>query len=130
MSLHTALTLVEAKWLDKLSLECQRIFQNHHIPSHDFEHHNRVWQNLKLLITNLVNTGQSFDEKTIESLIIACFFHDTGLTRTLDEKHGSASRDLCQAYFESNLASRPGNLNEILYIIENHENKNYPSGNC
>jgi hypothetical protein len=125
MSISTKINIVEIKWLEKLSYECQRIFQPCHIPSHDFEHHKRVWTQAKLLLKSIENTGYIFDISFIENLIVVCFFHDTGLTINLGEDHGKASRELCRSFFNGHPNLEPEGFEEILQTIEFHENKNY-----
>jgi len=115
---------VENKWLDNLYRNCKNLFSGSTVPSHDYEHHIRVWKYCKEIITELAPT-QPIDYELIESLIIASFFHDTGLTITLSENHGKESRLLCEKYFEENAIEKPLHFNQILDAIEKHDDKNY-----
>jgi hypothetical protein len=125
MSIENKIQLIENKWLSPLTEECKRIFKNHHIPSHDHEHSKRVWTNAKLLLRSIDESGYKLNEQSIGSIIIACFFHDTGLSSTIGEQHGKASREFCNNFFKLYPHLIPENLTEILDIIEYHEDKDY-----
>lgn len=117
---------VEAKWLIELYQYNKKLFSDKHIPSHNHSHHIRVWQNAKNLTTALHNSkGNNFTIEKIECLIIAVFFHDTGLTVTLDEKHGKAGKELCAGFLQQTKTAIPDGINEALTAIEFHENKEY-----
>ena len=114
---------VESKWLKLLLSFNKQLFASTYIPSHDHTHHSRVWQNAKELICSLSNYNVEINYTFVEKVIIACLFHDTGLTVTLDEKHGAASRRICEDFFSEQ--NQPINFNEILNAIEFHEDKKY-----
>lgn len=122
--LNEIIISVENKWVKQLSDFCQNLFSNVQIPSHDHSHHLRVWDYAKEIIY-AINTIYKIDENFIESCLIASLFHDTGLTQTLDENHGSESRKICEKYFEKNQIKKPKNFEEILTAIELHDDKNY-----
>lgn len=122
-SISEIITEVESKWLKLLFSFNKQLFTSYYLPSHDHTHHLRVWQNAKDLIFCLSNYGVEINYAFVERLIIACMFHDTGLTITLDEKHGAASKRICQDYFSEQ--NQPLNFNEILNAIEFHEDKKY-----
>ncbi len=115
---------VENKWLDRLYSACQELFANTHIPSHDHEHHKRVWIICKEILGEL-NKSKEIDTTLIESCIIATFFHDTGLTKTLSENHGRESRLLCIKYFNENHIEKSADFDLILDAIEKHDDKEY-----
>lgn len=119
---------VENKWLKQLSVFCQNLFSKVQIPSHDYSHHLRVWQYSKEIIY-AINTTYQIDKNFIESCLIASFFHDTGLTKTLNENHGYESRKICEKYFENEEIEKPKNFKEILTAIELHDDKNYIATN-
>ena len=114
---------VENKWLDSLYNNCKGLFSGSTVPSHDHEHHLRVWKSCKEIITELAPT-HPIEYELIESLIIASFFHDTGLTITLNENHGKQSRLICEDYFDHNNIEKPFNFIQILDAIEKHDDKN------
>ena len=115
----------EKRWLQILYNACYEQFLNSHIPSHDHLHHFRVWQNAKRLLYLLYSIGQEFSPAEVEQLMIAVFFHDTGLSVTFDEKHGKASSDICKNFFANNTSIKLPSLSKIIRMIENHENKHY-----
>jgi hypothetical protein len=69
----------------------------------------------------------------IEQAIIAVFFHDLGLSVTLAETHGAASRDMCHKFFRENKLKMPSGFGDILDAIEKHDDKtaftiHFPAG--
>ena len=126
--LNEIIISAENKWLKQLSEFCQSLFSNVQIPSHDHSHHLRVWEYAKEII-NAINTTYKIDENFIVSCLIASLFHDTGLTKTLDENHGYESRKICERYFENEQIEKPENFEEILSAIEKHDDKNYITTN-
>ena len=82
----------ENKWLHELLTYNKSLFLEKNIPSHDEFHHFRVWKIARNLVESLADKGFEFESKELEAMLIAVFFHDTGLTITIDENHGKASR--------------------------------------
>jgi len=115
---------VEDIWLERLYLACQNLFIKTQIPSHNHEHHKRVWNICKEIIIEL-NKTKEIDTSLIEACIITSFFHDTGLTKTLSENHGHESKLLCTKYFNENHIEKPANFDHILDAIEKHDDKEY-----
>lgn len=111
---------VENQWKHELYGHCAAIFKTCHIPSHDETHHLRVWNYASNLAISLYFRGYPVDKPFLTKLIICCFFHDTGLSVTLDASHGKASASICKEYFK-NVAI--DGFEEILRAIEFHENK-------
>lgn len=56
-------------------------------------------------------------------LMLSAFFHDTGLTITLSEKHGVESRKICQNFLAENPEMVFPNVNQALSAIEFHDQK-------
>jgi hypothetical protein len=113
----------EDKWLFPLFDHCRELFSRTWIPSHDQCHHYRVWHYMKELLAGMNDAGIRTSEETAEKAIIAAFFHDTGLVRTLDESHGRAGRQLCLDYFRDRGSVYPPGIEEILLAIEKHDDK-------
>lgn len=114
----------ESKWLNILESYCHEIFKEVHLPSHDETHHKRVWERAKELLLQLSKNGAILNEKTIEQLIIAVFFHDTGMSVTMQKEHGTISRGIAKEFLkDKNIHSQ--SLDEILAAIENHDQKDY-----
>lgn len=118
----------EEIWLTALFNYCSKLFGNVQIPSHDHTHHLRVWQMAKEILYAISNQFEISYPK-VEACLIASLFHDTGLTKTINENHGQESKQLCIQYFKKHKLTNPVNFDEILYAIEKHDDKNYKSNN-
>ena len=91
----------EDRWLKQLYMHCRKLFAGVFLPSHDHLHHARVWSHARSLLLTLDTAGMTIPEELPGQLLIASFFHDTGLIRTPGEKHGKESRLLCEDFFNS-----------------------------
>jgi hypothetical protein len=116
---------VEQKWLRILFSFCRDIFRDSFLPSHNELHHYRVWITARELISELSKQDFVFFETEIEKLIIAIFFHDVGMVKNLDKKHGKISRDICKNFFKRNPEKKFTGLNEVYEAIEKHDDKEY-----
>jgi len=116
---------VEHRWLQPLYQFVKEEFSHTWLPSHDHTHHLRVWSYAKDLISQLNDAGWFFSEAKLEKLMVAVFFHDTGLTRTIDASHGKESREICRKFLEGNASFSAESLNEILEAVEKHDDKSY-----
>ncbi len=115
---------IEDKHLYLLYSSLNTIFKDTRLPSHDLQHHIRVWLHCRGLMIELHKAGLSIDETLIEKALIACFFHDTGLTVTLDEQHGYSSAQFCKNYLENHLSILTNaEKNEIITAVELHDDK-------
>ena len=113
----------ELKWLKPLYKHCKSLFEKTHLPSHDAEHHLRVWLHCRGLIIELHKAGIKTSQNTIDKAIIACFFHDIGLTQDMGEQHGLLGRKLCENFFKYNPQLLVTDLEEVLDAIEKHDDK-------
>ncbi|MDX9696628.1 MAG: HD domain-containing protein [Bacteroidales bacterium] len=125
-NLSEIIQIVENKWFNQLYWACKQTFNKTRIPSHDHEHHARVWTICKEILTELNNT-QKPNYLLVEGCIIASFFHDTGLSINVGENHGKESRIICEKYFDDNKLKKPENFNLIVEAIEKHDDKEYKS---
>lgn len=114
----------EEIWLSPLFNYCSELFGNVQIPSHDHTHHLRVWQFAKEILFAISDRFEITYAK-VEACLIASLFHDTGLTKTINENHGEESKQICIQYFEEHNLTKPANFNEILSAIEKHDDKDY-----
>lgn len=124
-NLNKLLRHTEEKWHTILFEQCRQQFSNVHLPSHDESHHQRVWNNAKLLLQHTVKLGISISETEIERLIVAVFFHDQGMSESLSKEHGKISRHICKAFFSSAGLKPPSGFDQVLQAIENHDQKEY-----
>ena len=115
----------EDTWLEALYENCKKQFSGVHLPSHNEDHHWRVWKYAKLLVKILQKNNQTINEAELERLIIAVFFHDLGMSKTISKDHGKISRHLCKAFFENRKIIEPAHFNSILDAIEKHDQKEY-----
>jgi HD superfamily phosphodiesterase len=111
------------KWETNILKYLIELYAENWMPSHDIDHHKRVWKNASefcTLIPVLLNENESFFEK----LIISCYFHDVGLLVNKGEYHGKDSRKICEIFLEMNRKRINFDMEEILFAIENHDEKN------
>jgi hypothetical protein len=112
--------------VDLLFGHCRELFSRYHLPSHDHLHHLRVWNYATDLLSELSESGIVLDNWEIRQLLLSVFFHDTGLTITLEEDHGSVSRKLCEDFITRHPGLFPGNNDPALLAIELHDRKQSP----
>ena len=114
---------IENEYLPLLFDYCRSLFDVNHLPSHNHLHHYRVWQYAKDLLFGLSDEGNQLSPKDISLLMLAIFFHDTGLTKTLDENHGRESRRICEEFLINNPDAFSFDADEALKAIEMHDKK-------
>jgi len=125
--LSTLILSVENKIGEKLTHAVMEIFKNTCLPSHDISHHRRVWEYTKKILVGISKTGIEFKPAFIESLMIAVFFHDTGLTESFDSKHGEISSFLALKFLKDNPLSTQLYHKELINAIVMHDDKTYSS---
>lgn len=113
----------EQKWLKPLYKYSKSLFEKTHIPSHDAEHHLRVWLHCRGLIIELHKAGIKTTHDTVDKSIVACFFHDAGLTLDMGEQHGYLGRKICEEFFKNNPNLHVPDFEEVLDAIEKHDDK-------
>ena len=113
----------ENEYLPVLYDYCKSLFDGINLPSHNHLHHYRVWLYAKDLLFGLSDEGRQLSPKEISLLMLAIFFHDTGLTKTLDEDHGRESRRICEEFLINNPDAFSFNADEALKAIEMHDKK-------
>ncbi len=121
----SVLKLTEDKWLSKLYNQAKETFLADPLPSHNEEHHLRVWRYATELLSELSSRGIIIDLESLEELIITVFFHDTGMSVTRDSDHGKESRRLCEEWMIRNNFQRDEKSERILIAIEKHDDKSY-----
>ena len=126
--MNTTIIEAEEKWLLKLYEYNRLSFSGTDLPSHDQYHHLRVWYFIKELLFELENAGIVIPSGLPEKLIFAAFFHDIGLTKTLNEEHGKISRLICSDYIGQNNIQFSNGDEELLQAIELHDDKSYKAG--
>lgn len=119
------LHILERSWMELLLNYVRNTFSHIALPSHNHWHHFRVWQNAKAIFFQLEQKGIVFEDQALINLMIAAFFHDTGLTITLDEFHGKAGADICRDFLKSIQKDNIKVFAAALEAIEQHDNKQY-----
>ncbi len=117
------LVVVEAKYLSKFYNSCKEIFANSHMPSHDHTHHLRVWEYCRQLLIHANRHGHSFSNDFVEALLAAALFHDIGLSRITDERHGPEGAELFKQYLADNPDIRLSLTDDIIEAIRIHDLK-------
>ncbi|MCK4699800.1 MAG: HD domain-containing protein, partial [Bacteroidales bacterium] len=125
MNVLSELQKVERSWLIPLYNTCQRAFSQAHLPSHNEDHHLRVWITARELIKQLEKQAITFTRSDLTKIIIAAFLHDTGMSVTIDKTHGKESRKICKKFIEEYKPEDIDNPQELLDVIENHDDKEY-----
>ena len=115
--------MVEDNWYSLLLSHIESLYLNHHLPSHDVGHHQRVWGYVKELLEEIDSKGIEVSNQLIEQAIVASFFHDTGLLLDNSERHGYKSRLICEQFFKENPKPAIQGLEEVLKAIEHHDDK-------
>lgn len=113
----------EQKWLRPLYKHSKSLFEKTHLPSHDAEHHLRVWLHCRGLMIELHKAGIKSTHDNVDKAIIACFFHDAGLTQDIGEQHGFLGRKICEEYFKDDPYFQSHDMNDVLQAIELHDDK-------
>ncbi len=122
-AIYSKIRSAEEKLLPELYNYCKNLFAGHHIPSHDHNHHLRVWRYAREVILSLTPGTLELTEEDIGQLMLAVFFHDTGLTVTLDENHGLESAKICREYLSLNKEFFSFRPLEAIRAIELHDKK-------
>jgi hypothetical protein len=105
------------------------VYDEKYLSSHGIEHHRRVWSYSKKLL-GLFSDLKPYSLKLLPAkLIIASYLHDIGMSVDPGIRHGNHSRDLCVRFLEQNYLSEKDYL-DVLYSIENHDNKDYIGDPC
>lgn len=118
-----AIAQVESKWYSALFNHLQVLYKDVHLPSHDVDHHIRVWKLCKDLVVELCAAGVPFSTEMLEQLIVASMFHDTGLIAHKGEDHGYHSRLICEDFFSNNPELTVNNIPLVCNAIEHHDDK-------
>ena len=124
MLLSEKITYSETKYKRILEEFFRRIFNVSFLDSHGIDHHRRVWQYAKEILDQLANHGIEIDQALVNKLIISCFLHDSGMAVDPGLRHGTEGRKICERFLsENNLYT--DEFSDVLFAIEDHDNKDY-----
>ena len=124
MSIESHIELAEQRFIPSLELFFNSVYAGIKLPSHGIDHHRRVWKYAKELLQYIHHDEYSESLLFVEKLLIACYLHDTGLTIEPGEKHGSQSRKICEKFLSKNKLNK-SDYEDVLYAVENHDNKEH-----
>jgi hypothetical protein len=114
----------ELKFKQILEEYFMSVFDENSLFSHGLNHHRRVWNYAKELIS-IADYNYSDSEPSLpERLIIASYLHDSGMSVDPGIRHGIHSKDICLGFFR-NYDLDEANYSDVLTAIENHDNKEY-----
>jgi len=123
--IEALLAYTEKKYLRDLYEHTKALFKEEPIPSHNEEHHLRVWKYASAIVTELSRNSVIIGLTDLENLIISAFFHDTGLIYDNGPRHGRSGALLCKQWLEERSPDERIDPDKILHAIENHDNKEY-----
>jgi HD superfamily phosphodiesterase len=128
MNIPELLKEAESIFKIKLELYFSLIFRDITLPSHDLNHHRRVWNNAKELVQSLNNHGIEIGNEIPVKLIIGCYLHDSGMAVDRGIRHGYHGMLFCRKFLEDNHLNI-SNYNDLLTAVENHDGKEYNGNN-
>jgi HD superfamily phosphodiesterase len=111
-------------WQPPINKFLEKLYANVWLPSHDIEHHKRVWQNA-VTICRQLHLKDTLSSEFYTELLVCCYFHDTGLVYDSSEKHGIESRRIAEEFLFAHNSSIHLNSELLLNAIEKHDDKNY-----
>jgi len=115
---------MQNKWLLEVESACKQAFAGSHIPSHDFDHHRRVWRYANEIASYLESSSTNSELRYLD-LMVACYFHDTGLTINPNEDHGSDSLQLLKSWIEANPTVKTRLSQSVYDAVLLHDDKSY-----
>lgn len=125
MSTLQNINIAEQKWQELLYNHVKNIFKTTWLPSHDQWHSGRVWEFAKNLLLSLEKNNVFFSLQETEELMISSYFHDSGMSVTLEPEHGIHSRDICHRFLKDQASLTPDQKEKILDSVESHDDKSY-----
>jgi HD superfamily phosphodiesterase len=124
MNIEAAIESAEKKFRQILEEYFNEVWSGTVLISHGIDHHRRVWHYAKELLTDITGSGSKINPELPEKLIIACYMHDIGMSTDRGIRHGIQGVELCRQFLIKYHLDE-SNYKEVLYAIENHDNKEY-----
>jgi len=124
MNIEAAIESAEKKYRQILEEYFNEIWNGTVLISHGIDHHRRVWHHAKELLAEIIGSGSKIIPELPEKLIIACYMHDIGMSADRSIRHGRKGVEICKQFLLRNHLDE-ANFKEVLYAIENHDNKEY-----
>ncbi|MCX6330541.1 MAG: HD domain-containing protein [Bacteroidia bacterium] len=124
MNLSELLIIIEEKYLRLLEDYFNDTWGDTKLWSHDLSHHRRVWNYAKEILLYTDDQDVMEQKGFCDKLIIACYLHDLGMAVDTGLNHGHLGRELCQKFIQQNNYDI-SDFQDVLFAIENHDDKNY-----
>lgn len=125
MNLKRSVESAEVQFKQILEDFFTSVYDEKYLSSHGIDHHRRVWNNAKGLLSIKFDPDSELPLQFSIKLIIACYLHDIGVSVDSGIRHGKHSRNLCIDFlFKNNLPV--SEYKDLLETIENHDRKEYP----
>jgi hypothetical protein len=122
MELSDIIINEEENYLRSLETFFSGIWGETNLPSHDLEHHRRVWYYVKEILEQ--KRDIHCDPLLIRNLLISSYLHDIGMSDDQGIKHGLKSRIIAEKYLSVNKLIK-SDYYDALDAIEHHDNKDY-----
>ena len=104
------------------------IYDEKSLSSHGINHHRRVWAYAKTILTIFSDHDRSLIPRLSSQLLIASYLHDIGMHLDKGFRHGRYSREFCVQFLnKNNLPEKE--FQDVLFAVENHDNKDYSGNN-
>ena len=124
MNLSGTIESAELKFKQVLEEFFIAVYDEKSLSSHGIDHHRRVWNYSKELLSLLADQNPTPISLLPSKLIISSYLHDIGMSIETGIRHGKHSRDLCIQFLNKN--NLPVNdYHDVLAAIENHDIKDY-----
>ncbi len=124
MHLEQQLKKSEEQWLTPAFEFLKTKFEKSPLPSHDHFHHLRVWKHGRKLLYELEKQDREIPYVFVESLLLACMFHDSGMVKEKGPEHGLISSEIFNEFLEKT-NKQPADTSTVSLAIEQHDNKTY-----
>lgn len=102
MNFSTATESSEVRYQGRLELFFTTVWGDTFLESHGIEHHRRVWNYVKKLLSHSADRIAGDDPLLTDKLIIACYLHDLGMAVNRGTDHGLQSKEECTRFLEEN----------------------------
>lgn len=124
MNIGEAIESADKRFRQILEEYFDQVWSGTDLSSHGIDHHRRVWHYAKELLSDITGSESKINPELPEKLIIACYMHDIGMSADRGIRHGKMGVELCRQFLNKNDLNE-SNYREVLYAIENHDNKEY-----
>lgn len=129
MNLTVTIESAELQFKQILEEFFKSFYDENSLYSHGIDHHRRVWNYSKKLLTIYAGKRPPGISQLPAKLIIASYLHDIGMSVETGIRHGKHSRELCILFLSKH--NLPENeYKDVLDAIENHDNKDYTGNTC